>query len=798
MTGRILRHPGFVLAAWSSLILAAVGVLVVRVLSGAPLIDNSVGIWFMADDPELTLYEKYLADFGEREWTLLLLETESIYAPEFLADLTAVTARIEALDHVRKVTAIVNVRDNLVTPDGALEYSPIFSGLDAKAIQRFRARLNANPLFEKSLFQAAADDKTIILIQNDNLIRDPAPYRIALVDAIDAIVGDYPSIRSHALAGTTVVNAELNRASQRDVVIFYTLISLLLALAGWLLLKNLRDVTVMLVAVIGSVVPAMALVALADIPFNMVTVMMPIILVSLSIAGVIHVIKTYHEARRHLAHDRAVHECTHTLWRPVLWTLMTTAIGFASFALSTVAPVFQLGVFATFGIVLAWVAAVSVAPALLDLLWARARVIDDRMHTGRFMECILNASGRWPRAWLLLFAALLTPLFGLGLLRVDTDYTEFFSSGADLTRAYDAVDAAGYGQNPLTIALYYPEDATYATDDYFQGVVRFERAIAALPEVTKLLSATELLLATDQAFNGQGAYARLPHYGKAQVDQLLWLGELSGNDDFEDFLTDDKRAAQIIALTPYLSSHELNALINQLQTLHHEYMPAGSRLVVTGTTVLWANMDQQISDTQLRSLAGIGLFLCALLPLVFRSVLLGLVGLAVNVLPLAITLGLMALLDISINMATVLIGAISLGVVVDDTIHFMHRFTLALNDGMCWNAAVEDAHRRVGYSIVTTTFVLVGGFVAMATSSFMPTAHFGVFLSLSLVLALFLDLVVLPIALKALGGLATSLRARSHSARQTETHLPVAGFAVQGDAGPHANASEEFRQTRFD
>ena len=117
MTGRIFRHPGFVLAAWSSLILAAVVVLVVRVLSGAPLIDNSVGIWFMADDPELSLYEKYLADFGEREWTLLEVETQSIYAPGFLADLAEVTARIEALDHVRKVTSIVNVRDNLVKPD---------------------------------------------------------------------------------------------------------------------------------------------------------------------------------------------------------------------------------------------------------------------------------------------------------------------------------------------------------------------------------------------------------------------------------------------------------------------------------------------------------------------------------------------------------------------------------------------------------------------------------------------------------------------------------------------------------
>ncbi|MGD8843326.1 MAG: efflux RND transporter permease subunit, partial [Gammaproteobacteria bacterium] len=751
MHARLLRHPALVLAAWAALTLAAAGVLVARIVSGAPLVDNSVGIWFMADDPALARYENYLAEFGEREWTLLLLETGSIYDPDFLADLGELTARIEALDHVTKVTSIANVRDNLATPDGALEYSRVLAALDAISLDRFRGRLNANPLFDRSLFQTTSDNTTVILIQNDNLIRDPAPYRIELVDRIDSIVGDYPSIRAHALAGTTVVNAELNRASQHDVLFYYTLISLLLAVVGRLVLRNLRDVAVMLAAVTGSVLPAMAAIALAGVPFNMVTVMMPVILVALSIAGVIHVIKTYHQARGRQSHAGAVLACRRILWRPVLWTSVTTAAGFATFALSSVAPVLQLGIFATLGIALGWVAAVYVAPAMLDLLWARVRDSGERMLGGRFIDALLNASRRHPRAWLLLFAVLLTPLYGLGLLRVDTDYTAFFSNRADLTRAYDAVDAAGYGQNPLTIALYFPDGASYASDGYFQGVVRFERAVAALPEVIRLLSATELLLATDRAFNGEGAYERLPGYNKAQVDQLLWLGELSGNDDFNDFLTEDKGAAQIVALTPYLSSQELNALIDRLQHLHREYLPADSRLVVTGTTVLWANMDRQISATQLRSLGGMGLFLCVLLPLMFRSLPLGLVALPVNVLPLAITLGLMGLLGISINMATVLIGAISLGVVVDDTIHFMHRFTTVLKEGMSWNAALDDAHRRVGHSIVSTTVVLVGGFLAMATSSFLPTAHFGVFLSLSLVLGLFLDLFILPAMLKALG-----------------------------------------------
>ena len=142
------------------------------------------------------------------------------------------------------------------------------------------------------------------------------------------------------------------------------------------------------------------------------------------------------------------------------------------------------------------------------------------------------------------------------------------------------------------------------------------------------------------------------------------------------------------------------------------------------------------------------------LPLIFGSIRLGMIGLLINILPLAVTLGCMSLLDIKINIATALIGGISLGVVVDDTIHLISRIKLNLQNGHSIAHAVDDALQSVGKSIVRTTLILVVGFSCMATSNFLPTAHFGIFISLSIFLALVLDLIYLPALLKAFPRLA--------------------------------------------
>lgn len=751
MTTFVLRHRKLILGGYLLMILFFASVIAYRVLTDRSVIDNSVAIWFMQDDPELKRYEQYQQAFGEQEWTLLMLGAESIYDPQFLQDLDQITQRIEQLPAVRKVNSITNIRDNVLTTDDALLYERLYTAsedtpLTAVSIDQFRKQLQANPIFEKNLLQRADNTHAVLLIQNDNRLHEIAPYRIAMVDSIRAIVGEYASVHDRALAGTSVVNAELNRSSKRDMLIFYTLISVLLIIIGWLTLRSWKNILVMLVVVVGSIVPTMGLIALLHIPYNMVTVMMPTILIALSVADIIHVIVHFHQERQHSPSEQAIAYTLRHLWRPGLWTTLTTVVGFSSLLLSTVFPIFQLGLFASFGIALALLITWMVAPGVLVSLFPQQDEV--RLFSSTQSNGLANFIFRYKYVSLVVLGILSLSLTGLPRLNVDTNYTKFFGGKTDLSRAYDQIKQAGFAQNPITVTFTFPEGTDYNTTDQFAQIAALEDSLKNLPEVIKVLSPKDLLFQINEAFlETESNYADFTAYGEAQLGQLFLLGEMSGNDDLYDLVLYDKSQYQLQLLTNYLSSKELSTLRAEVRTLKQQYLRDDIKMAFTGTTVLWANMDEQVSQTQFTSLLGVTMFLLVFFPLIFRSLSLGLIGIFVNAFPLAVTYGCMGWLDVDINMATALIGGIALGIVTDDTIHLINSFRRGIEQGLPKQVAIRQAISYTGKSVIMTSVILGGAFLSLTTSDFLPTANFGILVTVCVTIALFVDLFVLPLLL---------------------------------------------------
>ena len=201
-----------------------------------------------------------------------------------------------------------------------------------------------------------------------------------------------------------------------------------------------------------------------------------------------------------------------------------------------------------------------------------------------------------------------------------------------------------------------------------------------------------------------------------------------------------------MALTGYLSSKELLSLKTEIQEAASECFTNGDvSLLVTGTTSLWAGMDKHISDTQLQSILIAFCFMAFFFPIIFKSLRLGILGLVINFLPVSIALGMMALYGIKVNIATALIGSIAFGVVVDDTIYFMTRLNNNMLQGLTIQKSITDTLEIIGHSIITTTFILVGSFITLFCSTFLPISYFGIFIALSVSLALYLDVFILPI-----------------------------------------------------
>ncbi len=710
-------------------------------------IDNSVGIWFLEDDPELEDYRQYNTDFGEREWTYIWLRGDSVFSPEFLRDLKLVRDRIESLENVTRVMALTDaggIRRGLGgEPDFESYYPSWADELRKHEAEEFRGKVRSDTRFEGTLVPKKDDRFTIIALQNANRIDAIEPYRIRMIDEIREAVSSFPAILDFGIVGTTVVNAELNRAARHDMFVYYTMIAAFVLVGGRLALGRARDLLVLCAVVLGTIFPVMGGIAAFGLPFNLMTIMLPTLLVTVSVSYLIHFISEFHAVRS--AQDgkadaaTAISATFGRLLRPGFWTSVTTAIGFASLTVSPVAPIRHIGFFAAAGIGLAWLNTITIAPALLSLLWQKGDLQQSDASTSKDgMSRILGWLAR-PRPIFaaLLGAAILAGVLGLIRLEADTDYVKFFRPGSDVGKEYAQLDQLGMPSSYLTVTVRFPDGVRIANLERHEAMRRFENSILTLPRVIEIRSIDRVV---EQAAADLGDGDRL-------TVPLLTIAKFGGLGGSDEFVADDGRLLQLRVMTGPMSTKDINAFRAGLALLANE-QPAGWEIAVTGTNVLWANMDAHVVRTQLLSIGLTAGVVLVLLPLVFRSVVLALLGFVVSFVPVLCTLGLMAWFGLPVNIATCILGGVVIGIAVDDTIYFLSRVREGMQSGMPVEDAAQRAIRTTGRAMIKTSLILTGGFLTMAASDFMPSVYFGIFFAFSIVVALLADLIVLPVLLR--------------------------------------------------
>ncbi len=687
LLGFVLVRRG-ILGLWLTATIVAAGVSVAGFR-----IDNSVGIWFASDDPALTEYRRFLADFGNREWLLVVLQRRASSQDAVTADGDRLASALERLEHVHWV---------LSASDFPQE----------------------SDLVRKFLKPDPKSDHEALLLQITNDIDRQDGYREALVTEIRSLAETLPTIERARVAGTAVINGELNRAARRDMYLFFPAVAVFVVLLGGVIFRNARDTTVLLSISLGTVIVTQGLLTGSGYPLNMITIMLPTVLIALSVADAVHLIHAFHATHASGVDSvTAAARAVKAIRWPCAGTTLTTMAGFLAFSGSSVLPVYQLAVFASIGIALAWVLTVTGGPVLLAALWRSKRRAEPpaiRLATERL--------GRWshlvdrhPRWIISTFALGSVSLLGLTSLRADTDYVKFFRSDSRVPREYRVLQREGFPQNPLNLVFRIPAGDLPVSADYWTALETFSRQVETLPGVRSVLSPFVMSGATmatgDRSENLGGMLSR-------RSDQV-----------------------QLVVMMDYPSSRRLFELLPRIRKLADQVLPSEMSMTPTGTSLLWSSMDGGVIRTQKESLAIVSVVCFVLLVLLFRSPSLAALGLALSLYPVAMVLGLMGLLNVPVNMATVLIAGIAVGLAVDDTIHFVFAYQRSRQRGEDHRTAAEHAAVRVGPRMVMTSLILVGAFACMGFSDFMPTSLFGLLSSLTILLALVADLTLLPVVL---------------------------------------------------
>ena len=738
------RGPLFLLAV----ALVAVGVERARQLK----FSRSIDAMFDRSDPALVPFARMARTFGGGEVVLCAYDDPDLFTAAGIDRLAALTKRLAAEPGVQAATSLAS------TPlgQGIIEID------ESQAARRIVTLLEG--------YVVGADHRTAAVActlepPSATLVtaREQAVSRAETIDRLRGIMGELP-------AGTVAGEPAMLRDGFAMLEWDGTVLAWAsVALTGGVLLfffRSLRWVVVPMGVVVAALWTTRGVLAIAGLQLTMVSTMLSAMITVVAIATVTHVIVEFRRQRDlGLAAPAALRDAISLLCWPIAGAIATDVIGFGSLIASQVGPVHDFGVMTAIGSGLVLVAAGLVVPflALAGRFDADPRRAWGESALEAALDRLVQRIVRHPGPILAgVSVAVIVSMVGLVWLEVETDFTRNFRPDSPTVASYEMVESrlGGAGVWDVLVPLEGPVDgATLGRLRRFEARLRTEVTLpdadgAAQPALTKVMSLADVIGAVspvpleqlEASTLGSWAITQAIAAMRQQLPELT--GTLLGRDpaDGSDWLRVMLRARE---RQPAAAKRGVIADVRRIAA--EEFPPgtaaaSGGGAEVTGFFVLLAQLvDRMLADQWLTfAIAAAGIF--ALLAVAFRSLLLGAIALIPNGLPIFVVLGLLGWAGVRINMGTAMIAAVSLGLSVDSSIHYITRFRQHLAEGGM-ASALETAHRTAGRAMIFSTLALAVGFLALTTSGFMPTVSFGWLSCLTLLGGLAGNLVVLPVLL---------------------------------------------------
>lgn len=734
-----------VVLAVVGLLLAALSVERARLLQ----FSRSIDAMFDRSDPALVPYRRMARAFGSNEAVLAVYDDPHLFTPSGIERLRGVTARLAAVPGIASTTSLADtpLGSRIVDIDASPTARKVVTLMEGYAVGADHRTAGIVCVLEPP---AAADSP-----------RTHAESRADVIDRLRATVADLPG---STVAGEPVMLRDGFAMLTRDGNLLGTTSAMLSGAVLLVCFRSVRWLVVPLAVVLLALWGTRGVLAVAGLKLTMVSTMLSAMVTVVAIATVTHLI-VEHRRRRELGLSPAdaLRAAITTLFWPTVGAIATDVIGFGSLVASRVGPVHDFGIMTAVG---AGMVLVAVALAVPFLALAGRFDADPKQAWGEGalelgLDSLVRRIVRHPVPILATAAALTAiAVSGMRWLSVETDFTKNFRPDSPTVASYDMVETRLGGAGVWDVLI--PAPATI-DGTVLARLARLEQRLRtevtvpgaaepAAPALTKVMSAADVLAAVspvslerlESTSMGNWMVARAIDLLREQFPQLG--SALVGRDpaDGSTWLRVMLRARE---RQPAAAKR---SIIAQVQRIVAEEAPARDGLPageVTGFFVLLAQLvDRLLADQWLTfAIAAAGITL--LLAIAFRSLLVAAIALVPNALPIFVVLGLLGWLGEPVNMGTAMIAAVSLGLSVDSSIHYITAFRRRLADGHACAAALDTAHQTVGRAMIFSTLALVIGFLALTTSGFMPTVSFGWLSCLTLLGGLVGNLVVLPVLL---------------------------------------------------
>jgi len=737
---------------WS--VIAVTILLVALAGSGGRLLEFSTDyrVFFSAENPQLTAFEELQDTYTKNDSLLMVLAPAAgdVFTPRVFEAIVDVTERAWQIPYSLRVDSLSNYQHTYAEGDELTVIDLIEdpAAMTPDRIDRIRTIALNEPLLVRRLVSPQGH-VTAINVTVELPGKNPGaevPAAVAKARAIVAYVErTYPELKVY-LSGVVMMNNAFAEASRFDMTHLLPLALLFIVVAVLLQLRGLVGTLATVLVILFSVIAAMGVAGWSGVPLTGPLMSAPTIIITLAVADCVHILTNWMQGlRRGHEKQQAMAESLRINLTPIFLTSVTTAIGFLTLNFSDAPPFGHLGTISALGVMIAFVLSVTFLPALATLL--PSLVHERRRSDGHRMLGFADWVIRQRRRLLVGMGAAIVTLVALVPINETNDvFVHYFDERIRFRTDTDFVAENLTGIYFIDYSLDAGEPGGVASPARQRQLEALTEWLRTQPEVVHVNTITDIFKRLNRNLHGDAdAWYRLPEQRDLAAQYLL-LYEMSlpYGLDLNNQIDIDKRATRLTVTLHTLSTKEVLAFERRVYDWMERHTPEMLTYGASPTV-----MFSHIGTRNIRSMLGgaaIALTLISLLLMVaLRSWRYGLVSLIPNLAPAGMAFGVWALIDGEIGLGVSVVAAMTLGIVVDDTVHFLSKYLRARREqGLDAAQAVRYAFQTVGVALWVTSIALIGGFLVLATSSFELNGAMGLLVSIVIAFALLCDFLFLP------------------------------------------------------
>lgn len=742
----VLKHPVWVLLASIILVLSAA--------TGAKnlVFKSDYRVFFSEENPQLTAFESMQKIYSKSDNVAFIIAPKEgiVFTPERLSAIHELTLQSWQVPYSTRVDSITNFQHTTAEEDDLIVEDMVLNpeSLTLEQMPALQEVVINDPLMRNKII--SPDGRVTVVnvtvhLPGINPVVEVPEVVSKIRDMQHLFLTKNPDMNVY-LSGMVIMNNSFAEASQNDSKTLIPLMFGMVILTMIFLLRTISGTIATVVIIIFSILSSMGLAGWTGFYLTGPSASAPTMILTLAVADCVHILATFfYELRQGKEKTVALKESLHVNFGPIFLTSLTTAIGFLSMNFSDSPPFRDLGNMVATGVMIAFALSITVFPALLMLLPIKAT--HQKEGKNDLMDSISTFVIR-QRNFLLpgMTAIIFSLIVFLPQNKLNDNFVKYFDTTVPFRQATDFMEKNLSGMASIEISVKSGESSGINNPAYLKALDNFSLWLRSQTEVDHVNTLTDIVKRLNKNMHADDpAYYTLPD-SRELTAQYLLLYEMSlpYGLDLNNQLNVDKSSTRIIATMKNLTSNEQVEFESRLYQWFKENAPQYD-IQVASPSLMFSHIGQRNIQSMLIGISCALILISGLLGLALRSVRYGIISLLPNLAPAAMGFGIWYLIDGQVGLALSVVAGMTLGIVVDDTVHFLSKYRHArVNKGKNAEESVHYAFASVGRALWITTLVLVAGFMVLAQSSFKINADMGLLTAITILIALAVDFLFLP------------------------------------------------------